>query len=87
MTKEGPVISTPTQEGRVVTEEITDDFKYGRGERYNPVELIKQFWPNASTSHITFDPTLRWSDAEYSVNNIEGSYHDGTSMGWYRNLN
>jgi len=41
---------------------------------HNPLDLIKQFWPDANTSHITYDGSLRKGD--FSV--IRESTHDGT---------
>jgi len=41
---------------------------------HNPLDLIKQFWPDADVSHITYDETLRKGD--FSV--IRESTHDGT---------
>lgn len=31
----------------------------------NPLELIKQFWPNADISHIEYDPDLE--DGEFKI--------------------
>ena len=47
-----------------------------RKERHNPIELINNFWPNATTEHITFDPSLKKGD--YSINKESGG--DGTMM-------
>tara|TARA_R110000851_G_scaffold314459_1_gene476525 strand:+ start:131 stop:514 length:384 start_codon:yes stop_codon:yes gene_type:complete len=43
-------------------------------ERHNPIDLIKQFWPEADISHITYDPELK--KGEYKM--IRGSGGDGT---------
>ena len=58
----------------------TGELHSSRRVKYNPIELIKGYWPDADISHITFDPKLRKSDAQYSVNNLQGSKHDGTVM-------
>ena len=47
------------------------DFKK---ERHNPINLIKQFWPDANTDHITYDPELK--KGEYNV--IRQCGGDGT---------
>lgn len=49
------------------------DFKK---ERHNPVELIKQFWPDANTDHITYDPELK--KGEYNI--IRQCGGDGTML-------
>jgi len=43
-------------------------------QRHNPLELIAQYWPDANTSHITYDPNMK--DAEYHI--IRQSGGDGT---------
>lgn len=43
-------------------------------QKHNPLELIKQYWPDADVSHIEFDPSLR--RGKYSI--IRGSGGDGT---------
>lgn len=45
-----------------------------RKEHHNPIELIKNFWPEANVDHITFDPELIKGD--FSV--IRQSGGDGT---------
>ena len=47
------------------------DFKR---ERHNPVELIKEFWPDAPVNHITYDPEML--EGEYNV--IRQTTSDGT---------
>ena len=43
-------------------------------EKHNPIELIKNFWPDANVSHITYDPKLKRGD----FNVIRQSGGDGT---------
>lgn len=43
---------------------------------HNPVELIKQWWPDADISHIEYDPTMKACDRDYW--RIEQSGGDGT---------
>ena len=45
-------------------------------KRYNPLDLIKQYWPHANTSHITYDPKMR--DEMFHIR--RGSAHDGTML-------
>lgn len=45
---------------------------------HNPMELIKQYWPDADTSHIEYDPNMKSADREYW--RIESCGHDGTLM-------
>lgn len=45
-------------------------------ERHNPVELIKQFWPDANVDHITYDPKMK--HGEYNV--IRQTTSDGTLL-------
>lgn len=47
------------------------DFKR---EKHNPLELIKNFWPDADSSHIKYDPSLKKGD----FNIIRQSGGDGT---------
>lgn len=49
------------------------DFKK---ERHNPIDLIKKFWPDANTDHITYDPELK--KGEYNI--IRQCGGDGTLM-------
>lgn len=44
--------------------------------KHNPLELIQQWWPTASTDHITYDPDM--VEGEFSI--IRGSTHDGTLL-------
>jgi hypothetical protein len=43
-------------------------------ERHNPIDLMKSYWPDAKTNHITYDPEM--ISGEYMV--IESTGHDGT---------
>jgi len=43
---------------------------------HNPVELIKQWWPEADISHIEYDPLMKPCDRDYW--RIEQSGGDGT---------
>jgi len=43
-------------------------------ERHNPITLIKFFWPDADSSHITYKPDMTKGDYEI----INGCGHDGT---------
>ena len=45
-------------------------------QKHNPLELIKQYWPDADVSHIEFDPTLK--KGKYSI--IRQSGGDGTML-------
>jgi hypothetical protein len=45
-------------------------------EKHNPIDLIKKFWPDANTDHITYDPNLKKGD--YSV--IRQCSGDGTLL-------
>jgi len=45
-------------------------------EYHNPIELIKKFWPDAPTNHITYDPKMR--RGQYNV--IRQAAHDGTLL-------
>jgi hypothetical protein len=47
------------------------DFEH---KRYNPLELIQAYWPDAYTDHITYNPQLRQGDFEV----IRGNTSDGT---------
>jgi len=47
-----------------------------RRDKYNPKDIIKQFWPNADSSHITYNPDLKDSQRDYWVRRETG--HDGT---------
>lgn len=43
---------------------------------HDPLELIKQFWPEAETDHITYDPNMKKGDWDI----IRWYGHDGTLM-------
>lgn len=47
-----------------------------RREKRNPIDLIRKFWPEASTDHITYDPDMKKGD--YSI--IRQSGGDGTLL-------
>jgi hypothetical protein len=47
-------------------------------EYHNPMELIKQWWPDADVSHITYDPEMRDKDRDYW--RMEQSGGDGTLL-------
>ena len=49
-----------------------------RKELHDPMELIKQWWPDADTSHITYDPNMKSGDRDYW--RIEQSGGDGTML-------
>ncbi len=49
-----------------------------RRDYHDPMELIKQYWPEADVSHIEYDPEMKAADREYW--RIEGCGHDGTMM-------
>lgn len=51
---------------------------------HDPIELIKQFWPEADISHIEYDPEMKSSDKEYCL--IEQCGHDGTLIFTYEML-
>lgn len=42
----------------------------------NPIELIKQWWPEANIAHISYDESMKNSDRDYF--RIESCGHDGT---------
>lgn len=42
--------------------------------RFNPIDIIKETWPEADVSHIDFDPSLK--SGEYKI--IRQVSHDGT---------
>ena len=45
-------------------------------ERHNPIDLIKQFWPDANANHISYDPDLK--NGDYKI--IRQSGGDGTLL-------
>ena len=45
-------------------------------EKHNPIDLIKQFWPDAKTDHITYDPSMK--KGEYNIVRQWGG--DGTLL-------
>lgn len=47
-----------------------------RKEKHNPVELIEQLWPGASTAHITYDPDMK--KGQYDI--VRQSGGDGTLL-------
>lgn len=47
-------------------------------EYHNPLDLIKNFWPNADTSHIEFDPKMKANERDYW--RIDQSGGDGTLL-------
>lgn len=47
-------------------------------QKHNPIELIKQWWPNADISHIEYDPDMKASDRQYW--RVEQSGGDGTLL-------
>ena len=49
------------------------DFKK---ELHNPMELIKEWWPDADISHITYDSNMKSDERDYW--RIEQSGSDGT---------
>lgn len=50
-------------------------------EIYNPKELIAKLWPNANSSHITYDEKFNNVDRDYYVRRQTG--HDGTLIFTY----
>ena len=49
-----------------------------RKELLDPMELIKQWWPDADVSHITYAPDMKGSERDYW--RIEESGGDGTLL-------
>lgn len=49
-----------------------------RRELHNPKELIAKLWPDADSSHITYDENFNNADRDYWVRRQTG--HDGTSI-------
>lgn len=45
-------------------------------EFHNPIELIKEWWPEANIDHITFDPSFKSKDRDYW--RVASSGGDGT---------
>ena len=56
---------------------LNQDSKFTR-EIYNPKELIEKLWPDADSSHITYDKNFNNADRDYYVRRQCG--HDGTSI-------
>lgn len=45
---------------------------------HNPMEMIKEWWPDADISHIEYDPTMKRKDRQYW--RIEQCGGDGTLL-------
>lgn len=49
-----------------------------RREKINPIEFIKEYWPELDISHIEYDPNFKRTDRKYWI--VRGQSHDGTQM-------
>tara|TARA_R110000751_G_scaffold152946_5_gene258118 strand:- start:1313 stop:1708 length:396 start_codon:yes stop_codon:yes gene_type:complete len=47
-------------------------------ERHNPIDLMKQWWPDVDISHITYDPSMKPSERQYW--RMGNSASDGTKI-------